>query len=128
VSEELQDRAQADRPGLRDIATDAVRYWERRRLVYNALLVLIVIWCFVAGLPGSLDHFSFDLLLVLFVLGVVANVLYCLAYVADLFVQLSAARGAWLRWRWVLFLVGMATAAIMARFIATNTFQTWRCG
>jgi len=125
MSGELQGESRADHIGLREIGADAVRYWERRRLIYNAILILIVGWYFVAGLPSSREHAGFNLFLVLLVLGVVANVLYCLAYVADVFVQLSAVRHAWLRWRWVLFVIGTATAAIMTRFFAMNAFSTW---
>lgn len=111
--------------GLRDIAADAVGYWERRRLIYSAILVLIVAWYFVAGLPQAREHAGINLLLVQFVLGVVANVLYCLAHVADVFVQLSAVRPAWLQWCWVLFVVGALTAAIVTRFFVLNAFSNW---
>jgi len=126
VRDETLGECRADHLGLRDIAADAVGYWERRRLIYNGILILIVAWYFVSGLPSSREHAGFNLLLVLFVLGVVANVLYCLAYVADVFVQLSAVRAAWIRWRWVLFVIGTATAAIMTRFFALNAFSNWR--
>lgn len=125
MSGELQGEGRADHIGLREIGADAVGYWEKRRLIYNAILILIVAWYFVSGLPASREHAGFNLLLVLFVLSVVANVLYCLAYVADVFVQLSAVRDAWIRWRWVLFVVGTATAAIMTRFFALNAFSNW---
>ena len=126
MTTEPHDDGHPARPALREIATDALRYWERGRLVYNAVLFLIVACCFVLGLPQSRAHVGLNLLLVFFVLGVIANVLYCLAYVVDLFVQLSALRRAWLRWRWVLFLVGTSTAAVIARFFSMGAFATWR--
>jgi len=126
VNEQASGESRADQMGLRHIFADAVGYWEKRRLIYNPILILIVAWYFVSGLPASREHAGFNLLLVLFVLGVVANVLYCLAYVADVFVQLSAVRAAWIRWRWVLFVIGTATAAIMTRFFALNAFSNWR--
>jgi hypothetical protein len=126
MTTESQDDGQPARPALREVATDALRYWERRRLVYNAALLLIVVCCFVLDLPESHAHVGLNLLLVFFVLAVIANVLYCLAYVVDVFVQLSALRRAWLRWRWVLFLVGTSTAAVIARFFSMGAFVTWR--
>jgi hypothetical protein len=39
---------------LREIITDALRYWERRRLVYNALLTAIVVVTHaVVGWPAA---------------------------------------------------------------------------
>jgi len=38
---------------LREMVTDALRYWEPRRLIYNAVLALIVIGYFCGSLPES---------------------------------------------------------------------------
>ena len=104
-------------PSLRDVATDALRYWETRRLVYNAILALIVVGYFTAAWPGSKASLTLDSALHLFLLAVFANVLYCAAYIADGFVQLSGFRQSWSHWRWVLLLVGTAVAAIITRFV-----------
>ena len=77
MSQEPQTESGPGQLGLREIGADAVGYWERRRLIYNGILILIVGWYFVAGLPSSREHAGFNLFLVLLVLGVVANVLYC---------------------------------------------------
>ncbi|MFI5185072.1 MAG: hypothetical protein ACHQNV_11770 [Vicinamibacteria bacterium] len=87
---------------------------------------LIVAGYFVAELPESREHAGLNLLLVFFVLAVLANVLYSLAYVVDVFVQLSSLRQHWLRWRWGLFALGTVTAAILTRFVAMGAFRTWR--
>ncbi len=107
-------------------ASEALRYWEPRRLVYNGVLLLVVAGCFVAGLPESRAHVGPNLLIVLFLLAVLANVLYSLAYVVDVFVQRSALREAWLRRRWALFAVGTLAAAALARFAAMGFFAGWR--
>ena len=78
---------------VRDAATDALGYWEPRRLIYDAVLAAVVITYFFAAWPESRGGLSVDLGLTVFLLAVVANVLYCFAYVADVFVQLSDLAG-----------------------------------
>ena len=126
MADEVQEKTTWGGSALREVATDALHYWERRRLVYNAALVLVVGWCFISGLPQSRTHVGVNLLLVFFVLVVIANVLYCLAYVVDVFVQMSMLREAWVRWRWVLFAVGTTTAAVVTRFFSMGAFASWR--
>lgn len=107
---------------IRDFATSAMRYWEPRRIVYNLILALIVIGYFVAGLPSSKHVLSVDLLLFLFLLAVLANVAYCAAYLPDIFAQASGFRESWIRFRWVLFLVGVTFAGILTRFWSMGFF------
>ncbi|HWB59830.1 MAG TPA: hypothetical protein VG733_10065 [Chthoniobacteraceae bacterium] len=104
--------AEAAQPTLREIVTDALRYWEPRRIVYNAVLTAIVIGWFIA------DHSPFAMILRtaifwFFPPAVMANVAYCAAYLVDIFVQLSGFRSVWLRYRWGLFLIGLAFASIL---------------
>lgn len=106
----------------REIATDLLRYWEPRRLVYNAALVVVCVVQFVTYLPGSRAAFTWDAALVGFLLAVVANVLYCAAYLADGFVQYTPFRTVWLRIRWLLFALGVAFATVLTHFIAKAYF------
>jgi hypothetical protein len=106
----------------RDALTDAICYWERGRVVYNLALATIVIAYYFAGWPMSAARLGWDLAQQLFLLGVLANIAYCAAYVPDLLMQLSDLRSAWLRVRWVLFAIGLTFAAIIARFIAMGLF------
>lgn len=108
---------------LRECLTDAIRFWEPRRLIYNAVLAMIVIAYFVAGYPGSKAVLSIDFALGLFILAVVANIAYCAAYLADVFVQASGFREMWQRIRWVLFAIGTIFAAVITRFIAMGMFH-----
>ncbi len=108
---------------LAESITDAIRYWEMRRLIYNAVLASIVIAYFCLGLPSSKNGLSADFALSLFLLAVIANVAYCAAYVADIFAQMSDFRDAWRRLRWIVFMVGTLFAAIITRFIAMGLFQ-----
>jgi len=76
----------------REALSQAIRYWEPRRLVFNALLLIEVAVIFTANLPVSRAHFNINLALILFVLAVLANVAYCAAYIVDILAQLSTFR------------------------------------
>jgi len=79
-------------PKFRELATEALKYWEPRRIVYNVALAAVVIFYFVLAWPGSRAVFSLDAVLFLFLLAVVANICYSAGYVVDVFVQLSSPR------------------------------------
>jgi len=107
---------------VRDIITDAIRYWEPRRILYNVVLLLVVVATYFLQPAAVLRVTAFELLLQLFLLAVLANVTYCAAYPVDLLVQLSAFRPTWLRVRWVLLLIGVLFAAVISHFIAQGLF------
>lgn len=107
---------------VRDVITDSLRYWEPRRIIYDAVLAVVVAGYFFAAWPSSKTTVTLDGVLGLFVLAVLANVCYCAAYLADLFVQFSGFGAAWKRWRWCLFAVGTLFAAVFARFFALGFF------
>ncbi|HSZ61057.1 MAG TPA: hypothetical protein VK828_04635 [Terriglobales bacterium] len=106
----------------RDYLGDAIHYWEPRRILYNLALAVIVAFHFVKGLPFSKTVVQFNSLLFLFVLAVLANVAYCAAYVPDIFAQMSSLRSSWLRYRWVLFVIGLAFAAVLTHFWSVAMF------
>ena len=108
---------------FREYFTDAIRFWEPRRILYNGALAIIVVAYFIAGYPTSKSVLSIDFTLGLFLLAVAANVAYCAAYLADIFVQASGFRDVWKRGRWVLFGIGTLFAAIITRFIAMGMFH-----
>jgi hypothetical protein len=103
---------------LSTYAANALRYWEPRRVIYNAILLVVVIGHLFLEWPGSREKVSFDLVLGFFVLAVLANVAYCAVYVVDLFVQFSGLDAPWRRGRVVLMIVGTAFAATIAHFLA----------
>jgi len=113
---------QMDTPTFRESVSDAMRFWEPRRLVYNGLLTVIVLFYFLRAYPASKAMLTLDSILGLFLLVVLANVAYCAAYLADVFAQWSSYRDLWRRYRWVLFSVGMLFAGILTRFIAIGIF------
>jgi hypothetical protein len=47
------------------------------------------------------------------VLGLIANVPYCAVYAVDIPLQRSSIRGAWQRYRWILWLGGMLFAMLV---------------
>lgn len=107
---------------VREALSQAIRYWEPRRLIYNAVLLLVVAAMFVKGLPISRSQINLNLVLFLFVLAVLANVAYCACYVVDVVAQLSDFGAIWLRFRWALFVVGLAFAGVLTYFFATRIF------
>ena len=108
---------------FREAISDSIRYWEPRRLLYNAVLLLVVGGWFIAGWPASKDALNVDLVLGLFILAVLANVAYCAVYLPDLALQFSTFRDSWLHWRWALLAIGTSFAAVLTHFFAQGMFR-----
>ncbi len=102
--------------GLREIISDAIAYWEPRRIGYNLVLTALVVGRVTLSWPHFRSVFSGSLVLALFVLAVLANVCYCAAYLVDVPVQYSSFRLQWHRWRWALWMIGMCLAGVMALY------------
>lgn len=109
--------------GLYASATEAIRYWEPRRLAYNAVLTAIVVVYFLLGLPASKAALSVDPILELFLFAVMANIGYCAAYIVDVFAQTSGFRDRWRNYRWVLFAIGVSFAGVVTRFFVIGILQ-----
>jgi hypothetical protein len=95
---------------MKEIITESLRYWEPRRIAFNAVLGLVVAGTFFYHQP-SLAALSWQPVIGLLLAAVLANGLYCTAYAADLVIQLSDYQAAWRRHRWLLWMVGTAFAA-----------------
>src|SRR5207247_5712679 len=63
-----------DTPTFRESVSDAIRFWEPRRLVYNAVLSVIVLFYFFRAYPASKAVLTLDAILGMFLLVVLANV------------------------------------------------------
>jgi hypothetical protein len=98
----------------KEIFMDAVRYWEGRRVIYNAVLAVITVGGFLLLMPRSLQVFEAKTIYGTLFLAVGANVAYCAAYIPDVFAQATAFRDRWRRWRWTLFVAGMLLAVVIA--------------
>jgi len=109
-------------PRLGEVAAEALRYWEPRRVLYNLALAVVVGWHLFSAWPAARAYLSWDHLFALIILAVLANVCYCAAYAVDIFVQYSALRDAWRRRRWVVLLVGIIFGAVVAHFFSAGMF------
>ncbi len=104
---------------LRSSLNAAISYWESKRLIFNAVLFLIVGIAFIAGWPVSARVLGTQWMLLLFILAVLANVAYCAAYLPDVALQHSSFRALWLRTRWALLALGTLFAgAITFLFVS----------
>ena len=108
---------------LREKASNAIRFWERWRILYNLVLTVVVVSHFVAAYPASIQVLSIYFCLALFLLAVVANILYCTAYLPDIFVQASGFHELRQNFRWLLLVVGTTCAAIITHFVSTAMFS-----
>jgi hypothetical protein len=101
---------------FRGLFTDAVRFWELRRLFYNlALAAVVVIWL-VATWPHFRPAFTLTSLLLLSVLALIANAFYCAAYLVDIPMQCSSFNSTWKRRRWAWWLIGTLFAILLANY------------
>lgn len=107
---------------MKEELTEAIRYWEKRRVVYNATLAAVTLTYFVRNYPHSREVLSFDVVLWLIVLAIGANILYCAAYVPDLAAQHSGFRELWYRYRWILLATGIVLGAIITRWFSIAMF------
>jgi hypothetical protein len=74
----------------REALSSSIRYWEPRRILYNAALLVVVCTVYFLNLPTSRQDLSFGLLQGLFVLAVLANVAYCAAVgISDAMVEVT---------------------------------------
>lgn len=101
---------------MTSIFGDALRYWERWRIAYNAILVLVVAEWVLVSWPHFRGVMTMHSLLLLTILGAVANVCYSAAYVPDIAFQFSTFQAGWKNWRWTLWLAGMLFAILLANY------------
>jgi hypothetical protein len=101
---------------FRENLIDALRFWELRRILYNAILAAVTISWFAATWPHFRPALQLQYLLPLAGLALIANILYCAAYLVDLPLQLSACNATWKRYRWLLWLAGTLFAFVLTNY------------
>ena len=98
----------------KEILTDAVRYWEVRRVAYNVFLVIVSVTAHFSLPETQRQNVTLGSVAGLLILAVIANLLYSAAYIPDVVAQLTSYRQTWRKLRTGLFLFGLLFAGILA--------------
>lgn len=88
----------------------AVRWWETRRILYNLAMTALACLVVVRTWPHFRPAIRWSSVPPLVVLALIANVLYCAAYVPELMMIDADWRERWRKWRWALFTLGTMLA------------------
>jgi hypothetical protein len=102
---------------FKSLFADAVSYWERKRIIYNGVLVILVAACWGGDILSGGPQQWLGAAFVLFLFAGVANALYCFAYPVDLAFQMTPLKECWQRFRWLLFATGVILASILSLWI-----------
>src|ERR1039458_3832361 len=94
-------------PATPSAPREAARFWEPGRLLYNAILFTIVLLWLILTWP----HFQG-----FFILGLLANLCYSAAYLAEFFIQLLAPGAARRCSRISLFVLGTLFAIVLENY------------
>jgi hypothetical protein len=101
---------------FRSFFAEAIRYWEPRRLIYNFVLSAVCVGWLVLTWPHFRPILNLSSVLLLAVLGLLANACYCAAYLVDIPLQQSSLGTVWRRRRWALWLMGTLFAILFANY------------
>ena len=96
--------------------SNAARFWEPRRLLYNLLLFAVVVIWVVKTWPHFRPAMTWDALGIMTVLALLANVCYCAAYLAEILIQSVGTRTSWNRQRWVVWVLGTLFAILFENY------------
>ena len=95
---------------------NATRFWEPRRLLYNAILTAIALFWLIKVWTHFLPALTWSSLGIVTVLALLANVCYCAAYLADLAIQPLLPNSAWNRSRWAIWSLGTLFAIVFESY------------
>jgi hypothetical protein len=95
---------------------NAARFWEPRRVIYNAILTIVVLLWVALTWPHFRPALTLGSLEAFIVLGLAANFCYSAAYLADLFMQSVLAASNHRRFRWALFIFGTLFAVLLENY------------
>jgi hypothetical protein len=102
--------------GWRKWLVEAARFWEPRRVLYNLILAAFATAWVALSWPHFRPAMTLDSLLKLFVLGLLANICYCAAYVVDIPFQASGVSAVSSKQRWGLWLAGTLLAVLFENY------------
>lgn len=105
---------------LLDYLTNATNYWERKRLIYNGLLALLVLICWGREVIESGPGGVVGACVVMAVLALLANVLFTLAYPIDLVLQFLPIPRLLGVARLTVFIAGTVLASGLALWVLLN--------
>lgn len=100
---------------LRGLLEEALRFWEPRRPLYNAVLAVVVVLWLTTTWPHFHPMMKFNSLLLLAVLALLANLCYCAAYLVDIPLQ-GSSPSTLQRGRWALWILGTLFAILLANY------------
>lgn len=110
---------------FRTLLTEAVKFWEPARLIYNGWLLLILTF-YLNRADAFVLLKSSEFLANCTVFAVIANVLYTLAYIPDLALRYTLLSSTAKRVGvWVILALGLIVATIMTRFIADELVRAY---
>ena len=101
---------------FRGLMKDAVRYWEVRRVIYNAALFAVCVVWLVATWPHFRPAFAWWAVPPMAFLALVANICYSAAYLVDIPMQQSSMGKVWRNRRWGLWVAGTVFAIVLANY------------
>ena len=93
-----------------------VRFYERGRILYTAILATILLLWFVFTWPHFRPALNLRDLGAFAVLGLLANLCYCAAYPADIAMRQLLPHTAWRRFRQILWLLGTLFAIVFENY------------
>ena len=96
--------------------TNAARFWEPGRVLYNAILTVIVLLWLALAWPHFRPAITLGALEALAVLALAANLCYCAAYLPDVFMQALLPIESLRRFRRGLWLLGTLFAILIANY------------
>jgi hypothetical protein len=99
-----------------DILRDAIRFWERERILYNGILASVFLGWVVLTWPHFREASALQALIFLIVFFAAANLCYSAVYLVDIPLQDSSLRAQWRRWRFGLWLVGTLCAFVFTNY------------
>ncbi len=94
----------------------ALAFWERGRILYNAILAAIVLLWVALSWPHFRPALTLGSFEAFVVLGLLANLCYSAAYVAELFTQPFLSGAHLRRFRRILWLLGMLFAILLENY------------